>query len=121
MSSEELTDVSRDSVAMEKEEKEKEARQQLFSKYEEGPLSKGNTKCTDTFFLVLFIVYWLGMFGVFYVAFKFGDAERLLYATDYNGDTCGQANLADKKLGFYPRLAEDALSALQKASNCVQV
>ena len=50
------------------------------------------------------LIHRLGNFAVFYVAYSYGDAERLFYATDYQGNTCGQGSFADRPLGFYPRL-----------------
>lgn len=88
--------------------------------YEEGPLAKGNDKCTDCSCLVAFVLFWMGNFVVFSVAYSYGDAERLFYATDYQGNTCGQGAFADLPLGFYPRLPEDALAALQSAQTCAQ-
>jgi hypothetical protein len=88
--------------------------------YEEGPLAKGNSKCTDSFFCILFFLAWMANFVVFYIAYTYGDAERLFFATDYEGNTCGQVDKKDTPLGFYPRLPEDALAAMQTANNCVE-
>jgi hypothetical protein len=90
--------------------------------YTEGPLSKGNMKCTDLPCLVLFNLFWIANAFVFYEAYKHGDVDRLVQATDYNADVCGKKGgpMADKPFGYYPRLAEDMLVALGEANNCAQ-
>jgi hypothetical protein len=89
-------------------------------KYEEGPLSKGNMKCTDVGWLIAYCVFQLGGLLIFYQAYIHGDVARLMRATDYNGDVCGKNGTAmeARPLGYYPRLPEDVLVALGDGS-CV--
>ena len=92
--------------------------------------------CTDICCFPIFFVFWIGMMILLYVAVTQGEPERLLFATDYNGDTCGGAgeNNANSEAGkdadgnakganamapygkfvYYPRLAEDALLAIEE-------
>ncbi|KAI9204339.1 plasma-membrane choline transporter-domain-containing protein [Polychytrium aggregatum] len=59
---------------------------------EVGPI--GNRRCTDIPFLVLFLVFWAAMFYVAFIAIKTGNPSKLLYPTDYLGNTCGTNNTA---------------------------
>ena len=85
----------------------------------EGPLSRQNRVCKDAHCCVLFILVWLVNAGVFYLALSKGDVYRLMYAEDYAKHTCGRENMTARPLGYYPRLAEDVLYALQDSSKCV--
>eukprot|EP01052_Picozoa_sp_SAG31_P024401 SAG31_NODE_2073_length_6513_cov_9.289055_1_plen_147_part_00 len=71
-----------------------------------GPLSEKSKTCSDAHCLVLFVVVWAINFGIFALALQRGDVYRLLYATDYQDNTCGRDAMAAKPWGFYPRLAE---------------
>lgn len=58
--------------------------------------SKGvyeDRKCRDVLFLLLFLAFWAGMFIVCGLAFRDGDANRLVYATDSKGFLCGTVNV----------------------------
>ena len=46
--------------------------------------------CTDVFFLVLFVVFWVGFLVLGGLSLKSGDPNRLLYGTDYLGYVCGK-------------------------------
>lgn len=48
--------------------------------------------CTDVPFLVLFLVFVLGLIGVGYEAYSNGDPSRMQYGTDMNGNRCGHKN-----------------------------
>jgi choline transporter-like protein 2/4/5 len=78
---------------------------------------KANRKCRDLFCILLFAVYWVGMVLVFVIGLQFGQPERLVFATDFNGDTCGVSSettegLADKKYVYYPRIDQDVQEGL---------
>ena len=64
------------------------------------------TGCTDCFFLLLFLVFWAGMIVIAVVANNRGNPERLIYATDWNGEVCNSGANAGKPFIFYPDLAE---------------
>lgn len=49
-------------------------------------------KCTDVFFLLLFILFWGGMFVIAGIAFSNGDARRLYMPSDVYGNFCGLDN-----------------------------
>lgn len=51
-----------------------------------------NRVCRDVFWLILFILYWVGMFVLAGFAYNRGDPMRLIYGTDMNGDLCGTTN-----------------------------
>jgi choline transporter-like protein 2/4/5 len=66
-------------------------------------------KCTDCFFLLLFLVFWIGMGVVAYLGVIHGQPAKLLYGTDYKDRVCGDDTMLDKKLIYYPRLTDDIL------------
>ena len=68
-------------------------------------------KCTDTFWLVLFVAFWLGMLAIAAVGWKEGDPYRLLYGTDHNGQICGRGAQVGKHKLYYPQLQKDLLRA----------
>ena len=88
-----------------------------MSQYEEGPLQSTNRRCTDTLFCMLFFGCWIVNFVVFGVAYGYGDINRLVMATDYEGNTCGEDGRGG--LGFYPRLTDDVIVAMQSADSCI--
>ena len=53
------------------------------------------------FFCVLFIAYWFFMLAIAVVAFAYGDGRRLIFATDYRGNTCGRNGLGASV--YYPQ------------------
>jgi len=55
-----------------------------------------NRSCTDVFWLLLYICFWLGMFAVCGVAVTEGGTDRLNYGTDSYGFLCGSNNLGSK-------------------------
>ncbi|GAM18465.1 hypothetical protein SAMD00019534_016400, partial [Acytostelium subglobosum LB1] len=55
-------------------------------------------KCHDCFFLLLFIAFWAGMIIVAVYGLREGDPKRLLYGTDYQGNTCGIDNVKAGKI-----------------------
>jgi choline transporter-like protein 2/4/5 len=67
--------------------------------------------CTDISFLILFSVYWIGMFIVAAISFMSGEPERLLYAVSHDGVLCGTEQYLDKKRVYYPKLQEDLIDA----------
>lgn len=89
--------------------------------YTEGPLSVGNQVCKDVPFCIFFIIFKIFSLVIFYEAYQKGDVHRLMMPTDYNGDVCGQngSAVANKPLGYFPRLPEDMLVALSEADNCL--
>ena len=54
--------------------------------------------------LLLFIVFWLGMFIIAGVSVQRGEPGRLVYGTDYKGDTCGTGALVGKTYTYYPKI-----------------
>ncbi|PNH05032.1 Choline transporter-like protein 2, partial [Tetrabaena socialis] len=51
-----------------------------------------NRRCRDILCLLLFIVFWAGMFVICGIAFKEGEPNRLIYGVDSYGMTCGSKN-----------------------------
>lgn len=83
---------------------------------EGGVCPSTSRKCRDVLCIVLFGVFWAGMLVVAILGFKSGDPYRLLYATDYNGTTCGAGKnniMVDKPLIYYPKMNDDLLFAMQ--------
>ena len=46
-------------------------------------------KCTDVACLVVFCVFWAGMLAIMGISIMQGNPRRLMYGTDYLGNTCG--------------------------------
>jgi choline transporter-like protein 2/4/5 len=72
-------------------------------------------KCTDIIWLVLFIVWWIGMLAICGYAAVRGDPDKLIYGLDYNGSLCnGGAGTneggAGKNFVAYPQLDQDIVS-----------
>ena len=69
--------------------------------------------CRDVCCIPIFFVFCAAWVAVLVICYMNGEPARLVYATDYLGDTCGGENhLGDMKI-YYPRLAEDSLLAIQ--------
>jgi hypothetical protein len=64
-------------------------------------------KCRDVPCLVLFLLYLAAAFYIGAWAMDKGAPERLLQATDFEGNVCGRANNTGKGLIFYPELEAD--------------
>lgn len=71
------------------------------------PVPISARKCTDCLFLIIFVLYLIGMLVIGIIGFENGDPSRLVYGSDYNGRTCGVGNLSDSKYLVYPRPYED--------------
>jgi len=76
-------------------------------------------KCRDIFWVLLFIAYLIGMVMVFMAGYQNGDAARLLYAIDSEGNQCGGKDsicYGGKPCGknaVYPRVDKDFAAAIQ--------
>jgi hypothetical protein len=82
--------------------------------------------CRDTLCIVIFGVFWVFLLGMFAFVWAYGDVNRLVYPSDYNGFMCGvdTGNLADGKAlrsggnlknythATFPRLANDVASVM---------
>lgn len=69
-------------------------------------------KCTDCCCIPLYIVAWVCMITIAIVALVEGDARRLIFATDYLGNTCGICQENGEGCGasiYYPRPGMDAV------------
>ncbi|KAJ3428598.1 ctl-like protein [Anaeramoeba flamelloides] len=60
-----------------------------------GPLSQ--RKHRDVFWLILFILFWIGMIVVAGLAYSTGTPKRLMYPKDYRGNVCGMDNTQAKE------------------------
>lgn len=72
----------------------------LMGAVEKGPIS--NRKCRDVFFLLLFTLFWVGMFVIAGFAIKTGDLNRLQYGMDVDGSLCGVVNNATVDMSSMP-------------------
>jgi choline transporter-like protein 2/4/5 len=57
-------------------------------------------KCRDVLCTLIFVAFWGGMLLVAAIGLQNGKPERLLYGTDFQGNTCGVGSLASKKLMY---------------------
>jgi len=64
-------------------------------------------KCHDIVMILIFFVFWMGMFVIAGVAFNKGDPARLTNGVDYQGVTCGTEGQKDKSNIVYPRTSTD--------------
>jgi choline transporter-like protein 2/4/5 len=80
---------------------------------------KVNRKCHDVLFLVIFVAFWLGMFAIAGAGVSAGDPERLIFASDFQGQTCGAKAYKDKPLVYYPRMNQDLIEASQRGTSPV--
>jgi choline transporter-like protein 2/4/5 len=71
-------------------------------------------KCTDIGCLLFFIVFWVTMVAVAIVGIQTGEPQKLLYASNWEGDTCGGPKFPEKKFTLYPRTTEDIVEMFQK-------
>eukprot|EP01155_Anaeramoeba_flamelloides_P051656 Anaeramoba_flamelloidesc42478_g1_i3.p1 GENE.c42478_g1_i3~~c42478_g1_i3.p1 ORF type:complete len:893 (+),score=172.02 c42478_g1_i3:107-2785(+) len=71
-----------------------------------GPLDQ--RKCQDLFWLILFILFWLGMGFVAYLGFTQGEPKRLYYPRDWKGSYCGfdMTPIKDTLKTKYPNLTD---------------
>jgi hypothetical protein len=67
--------------------------------------------CTDVGALLLLIVHWLVLLVVVGIGVGYGSPEKLLYASDHTGQTCGTGDREDRPLVYYPQLQEDLMRA----------
>ena len=75
-------------------------------------------KCRDVFFLILFLLFWLGMVVIAAVAVNAGEPKRLIYGTDWQGNICGASDgFKDKKYTVYPDIGKDILREASTAAN----
>lgn len=62
-----------------------------YSELGVGPASQ-KRHCTDILFLLLFILFWIGMIAIGGVAIQQGNLDRLRYGNDSEGNLCGVNN-----------------------------
>jgi len=76
------------------------------------PITPANSrKCRDVFWLMLFIIFWLGMGCIGVFSFIYGDIDKILYGIDSMGNLCGSSsntwngtkgpNLSDRTKLYY--------------------
>lgn len=77
------------------------------------PVSIRDRKCTDILFLLIFILYWVGIVTIGIVGQQNGDPRLLIYGSDSNKVTCGGDQKPNETFVVFPRAAEDAFIASQ--------
>jgi ABC-type multidrug transport system fused ATPase/permease subunit len=93
-----------------------------------APWSRGN--CRDFYCIILYILFWGLMIAVAVSAFIYGSVPRVLYATDFDGQSCGTSeggtrldnkcprntecpeDLSSKKRVAYPRMGTDLIMSM---------
>ena len=66
-----------------------------------APWTKGH--CKDIYCIVLFAIFWCAMIAVAIVGFTLGSYHRVIYATDFDGQTCGTTSGGDTVESTCPR------------------
>lgn len=61
--------------------------------YDKAPGPVAQRKCQDIFWLILFVLFWVGMFAIGGIGITKGDANRLQYGVDTEGNWCGVNNV----------------------------
>jgi len=75
-------------------------------------------RCTDVPCLLLYIGCCVGMFFVAKMGFARGDPNRLLFATNYQGEVCGRGNHSETPLIYFPELEKEMVAwAMEVAIN----
>jgi hypothetical protein len=70
-----------------------------------GPVDQ--RKCTDVFWLILFLISNIVLIALGIYAFLDGDAERLLHGSDFRGELCGVDDLSGKEYLYWPKPESD--------------
>ena len=90
-----------------KDEKKDDANAEIGP--EHGPRELRKRGCTDCCCVLLFLLFFLGMFYITYLALVYGEPYQILYGKDYLGNRCGRGDYADRRKVVYPRLDQDLL------------
>ena len=83
----------------------KEGRYSQVVLYEDDPrhsafMGSSERKCTNVSFLLLLLLWWLGMVIIASIGFISGEPERLLFAVSHNGVVCGTVGtVTDEETG----------------------
>ena len=87
--------------------------------YQDGPLSDKHDHTRDLPCLCFFVLWWVGAFAVFGLAYTLGDGRRLTHPSDYEQNICGVVNegspwpmLVNRSYVTYPRLSDDIRTAV---------
>jgi len=75
------------------------------------PVPISYRKCTDCLFLIIFILYCIGILIIGGIAFENGNPNRLVYGSDYLGRVCGEGNKSGEPYLVYPRVYQDVVEA----------
>lgn len=81
-----------------------------------GPKAFRSRGCTDVFCLLLFIIFWIGMVYIGYLAVTVGEPYSVLYGKDYLGNRCGRGNFTDRPKTLFPRLDQDLITQVDIAT-----
>jgi len=77
-----------------------------------GVAPSSHRGCKDLLCTLAFVAFWAGMVIIAIVGFAKGDAFRLLYGVDYNGDVCGKDSMEMKKIVYFPRMNQDLTDSI---------
>jgi choline transporter-like protein 2/4/5 len=93
-----------------------------------APWNKG--KCKDVYCIGIFGLFWVGMIAIAVAAFTMGSYHRVIYAMDFNGQSCGTTkggdgvdstcptdspcdeDLSNKKVITWPRMGTDMVVSI---------
>ena len=73
--------------------------------------------CTDILCLLIFFLFWGGMFYITYLSVTIGDPNAVFYGNDYLGQRCGVGAMKSKPKTYYPRVDQDMVAQAAIASS----
>jgi len=93
------------------------------------PLMKSSKerKCRDVLWIAIFVAYLVGMVVVFLTGWKYGDASRLVFAVDSDGNQCGGKDSvcyngeACGPFAVYPHVDKDIAAAMRDGLDVTDV
>jgi choline transporter-like protein 2/4/5 len=81
-----------------------------------GVAPSSHRSCKDLLCTLAFVAFWVGMIIIALVGIAKGDAYKLLYGVDYNGDVCGKESFSDEKLVYFPRMNQDLTDSISSGT-----
>ncbi|ORX45760.1 DUF580-domain-containing protein [Piromyces finnis] len=88
-----------------------ERKESTASKKSRVPKARGDFKCRDLPFLILFIIFWIGLVIITINTFRVSPYDSLFYGRNSAGELCGSGNYTDYKYIAYFMSTEQVKNA----------